>query len=95
MSTPLKLVAFDLDGTLTQHKTPIEPQNRAVLEALSQRYHLLMVGAGNAQRIFHQLGDFPSTSSATTGCSRAPMTPRAGACGWRTPPPSPATGRTS
>ena len=59
MSTPLKLVAFDLDGTLTQHKTPIEPQNRAVLEALSQRYHLLMVGAGNAQRIFHQLGDFP------------------------------------
>ncbi len=31
MSTPLKLVAFDLDGTLTQHKTPIEPQNRAVL----------------------------------------------------------------
>ena len=59
MSTPLKLVAFDLDGTLTQHKTPIESQNRAVLEALSQRYHLLMVGAGNAQRIFHQLGDFP------------------------------------
>ena len=59
MSTPLKLVAFDLDGTLTQHKTPIEPQNRAVLEALSQRYHLLMVGAGNAQRIFHQLGAFP------------------------------------
>lgn len=38
MSMPLKLVAFDLDGTLTQHKTPIEPQNRAVLEALSQRY---------------------------------------------------------
>lgn len=30
-----------------------------MLEALSQRYHLLMVGAGNAQRIFHQLGDFP------------------------------------
>ena len=59
MSTPLKLVAFDLDGTLTQHKTPIESQNRAVLEALSQRYHLLRVGAGNAQRIFHQLGDFP------------------------------------
>ena len=41
MSTPLKLVAFDLDGTLTQHKTPIEPQNRAVLEALSQRVELL------------------------------------------------------
>lgn len=59
MEPTTKLAAFDLDGTLTQHKTPIEPQNRAVLEALAQRYRLLMVGAGNAQRIFHQLGDFP------------------------------------
>ena len=23
----IKLIAFDLDGTLTQHKTPIEPAN--------------------------------------------------------------------
>ena len=26
-----KLIAFDLDGTLTQQKTPLEPANRAVL----------------------------------------------------------------
>lgn len=76
MSTPLKLVAFDLDGTLTQHKTPIEPQNRAVLEALSQRYRLLMVGAGNAQRIFHQLGDFPIDVIGNYGMQQGTYDPK-------------------
>lgn len=54
-----KLIAFDLDGTLTQHKTLLEPENRVVLEALSQKYKLLMVGAGACMRIFRQLGEFP------------------------------------
>ncbi len=54
-----KLIAFDLDGTLTQHKSPLEPANRAALEALAAKYRLLMVGAGDCMRIFHQLGDFP------------------------------------
>ena len=54
-----KLIAFDLDGTLTQHKTPLEPANRAVLEQLSKKYRLLMVGAGSVRRIFDQLGGFP------------------------------------
>ena len=27
----IKLIAFDLDGTLTQHKTKLDPVNRAVL----------------------------------------------------------------
>ena len=31
----IKLIAFDLDGTLTQHKTPLAPENLAVLTALS------------------------------------------------------------
>lgn len=64
MSTPLKLVAFDLDGTLTQHKTPIEPQNRAVLEALSQRYHLLM--GGSRERPAH----LPSAGGLPHRCHR-------------------------
>lgn len=55
----MKLMAFDLDGTLTEHKTPLEERNRAALEALSRRYHLVMVGAGNCERIFNQLGRFP------------------------------------
>lgn len=55
----IKLLAFDLDGTLTQHKVTIEPENRAVLAALSSKYRLLMVGAGGCMRIFEQLERFP------------------------------------
>ena len=31
------LMAFDLDGTLTQHKTPLEQENRCVLDELRGR----------------------------------------------------------
>ena len=55
----IKVVAFDLDGTLTQHKTKLSPENRAVLEKLSDKYKLLMVGAGTSERIFNQLDGFP------------------------------------
>ncbi|MBQ2751339.1 MAG: phosphomannomutase [Oscillospiraceae bacterium] len=55
----IKLIAFDLDGTLTQHKTKLDPVNRAVLEQLQKKYKLLMVGAGAAMRIFNQLDGFP------------------------------------
>ena len=55
----MKLIAFDLDGTLTQHKEPLSEENRRVLDALAQRYRLVMVGAGQTQRIFRQLGCYP------------------------------------
>ena len=55
----IKLIAMDLDGTLTQHKTPLSEENRKTLEALSKKYKLLMVGAGMCPRIFNQLGRFP------------------------------------
>lgn len=55
----IKLVAFDLDGTLTQHKEPLGEGNRRVLDALAQRYRLVMVGAGQAGRIFRQMGGYP------------------------------------
>jgi len=55
----LKVIAFDLDGTLTQHKTPLCDENRKALEALARKYRLLMVGAGQVMRIFKQLEGFP------------------------------------
>ena len=55
----VKLVAFDLDGTLTQHKTPISDENRAVLDRLAEKYTLLIVGAGRCLRIYKQLREYP------------------------------------
>ncbi|MBQ8410024.1 MAG: HAD-IIB family hydrolase [Clostridia bacterium] len=55
----LKLIAFDLDGTLTQHKTPLDDKNRAALCRLAKKYTLVMVGAGQCRRIFNQMGEFP------------------------------------
>lgn len=55
----IKLIAMDLDGTLSQHKSPLPPENLETLRQLRQRYKLLMVGAGQCQRIFRQMGGFP------------------------------------
>lgn len=55
----IKVIAMDLDGTLTQHKTPLSAQHRAILTQLSKTYKLLMVGAGQVMRIFNQLEQFP------------------------------------
>ena len=55
----IKLMAFDLDGTLTQHKSPLSDKHRGVLEKLSKRYKLIMAGAGMCRRIFEQMGRFP------------------------------------
>lgn len=55
----IRLIAMDLDGTLTQHKQPMEPLTRKTLEALGKRYRLLMVGAGQVRRIFNQMERFP------------------------------------
>ncbi len=54
-----KVFAFDLDGTLTQHKTQLDEKNRAILEKLAKKYTLLMVGAGGCMRIHKQMGGFP------------------------------------
>ena len=55
----IKVIAMDLDGTLTQHKTPLSLEHRDILFKLSERYKLIMVGAGQAERIFNQLSKFP------------------------------------
>ncbi len=59
MRNDYKTIAFDLDGTLTQHRTKLGPENRAVLDKLGERYHLLMVGAGACMRIFGQMNGYP------------------------------------
>ncbi len=57
---PPRLVAFDLDGTLTQHKSPMSPEIRAALDALrASGRALLMVGAGSCRRIFAQMEGYP------------------------------------
>ena len=50
----IKLMAFDLDGTLSQHKTPLEPLHRETLYRLREKYALVMVGAGQCTRVFNQ-----------------------------------------
>jgi hydroxymethylpyrimidine pyrophosphatase-like HAD family hydrolase len=54
-----KLICFDLDGTLTQHRSPLEDTNRAVLDKLGEKYKLIMVGAGDANRIRKQMNEYP------------------------------------
>lgn len=55
----IKLIAFDLDGTLTQHKSKLSKENRNELIRLGKKYKLLMVGAGQCRRIFEQMERFP------------------------------------
>ena len=55
----IKVIAMDLDGTLTQHKEGLTEANKNTLDALSKKYKLLMVGAGQVMRIFNQLGRYP------------------------------------
>ena len=55
----VRLIAFDLDGTLTQHKTKLAQPNLGVLDALRAKYKRLMVGAGMCSRIFKQMNGYP------------------------------------
>lgn len=55
----VKVVAMDLDGTLTQHKQPLTPEVRNALVQLQSKYKLVMVGAGQVMRIFNQMEHFP------------------------------------
>ena len=55
----IKAIGFDLDGTLTQHRTPLPEASRALLDRLRQHYRVLIVGAGNCPRILRQIDHFP------------------------------------
>lgn len=64
-----RLICFDLDGTVTNHKTPMTPENKAVLDKLMSmpEYKVIMVGAGNARRIYNQMGEYPIDIVANYG----------------------------
>ena len=55
----VKVIAFDLDGTLCQHKSPLPPENIETLNRLGKHYKLLMAGAGQCGRIFRQMAGYP------------------------------------
>ena len=55
----IRLVALDMDGTLTQHRTPLEAANRAAMDALAEKYRLVIVGAGACRRIHNQMNGYP------------------------------------
>ena len=62
-----KVVAMDLDATLCQHRSPIPPENLKALDALMKKYRCVMVGAGNAPRIYRQMGNYPIEISGNYG----------------------------
>ncbi len=74
MNENVKLIAMDLDGTLTQHRSPLGEENRAVLTTLKQHYELLMVGAGTSRRIFDQMQQFPINIIGNYGMQEARYT---------------------
>ena len=55
----IKVIAMDLDGTLTQHKEKLSLEHRAVLDELAKKYKLIMAGAGQVGRIFNQMNQYP------------------------------------
>ncbi|MBQ6734477.1 MAG: HAD hydrolase family protein [Lachnospiraceae bacterium] len=56
----IQLLAFDLDGTLTQHRSALPAAHRTLLLSLRQQYRLLIVGAGTCARIFRQTEGLPA-----------------------------------
>lgn len=55
-----KVFAFDLDGTLTEHRTWITDENLAVLDDLGGRgIRVVIAGAGQTRRIFTQMREHP------------------------------------
>ena len=55
-----KLLVFDLDGTLSNHRCPMPDESRELLDKLAAKgYHLVMCGAGNVARVFKQMGNYP------------------------------------
>ena len=68
-----KLICFDLDGTLTQHRSVLEEKNRRVLDTLKEKYKVIMVGAGNAERIYAQMNEYPIDIIANYGMQESKM----------------------
>lgn len=72
----IKLITLDLDGTLTQHRSLLEEQNRRVLDNLGEEYKLLILGAGDCRRIHHQMGNYPIDIIGNYGMEKSRYNPR-------------------
>ena len=68
-----KLICFDLDGTLTQHRSKLGEENKQVLDELCKKYKVIMVGAGNAPRIYEQMNQYPIDIIANYGMQESKM----------------------
>lgn len=71
----IKLIAMDLDGTLSQHKQPMPSATKDALIALSKKYKLVMVGAGQITRIWNQMEQFPIDIIGNYGLQYAEYNP--------------------
>lgn len=67
----LKLICFDLDGTLTQHRSPLNEKSKKLLDDLSKKYKLVMVGAGAPDRIYKQMNGYPIDIIGNYGMAEA------------------------
>lgn len=72
----IKVIAFDLDGTLSNHKEHLPQSNKDTLLALSKKYKLIMVGAGQVRRIFNQMEQFPIDIIGNYGMQYAKYNPQ-------------------
>ena len=68
-----RLLCFDLDGTLSQHKSHMPQANKDVLKRLDEKYKVIMVGAGNAPRIYNQMEQYPIDIIANYGMQESAM----------------------
>ena len=68
-----KLIAFDLDGTLTQHRSKLENENREVLDALQKKYKVIIVGAGGTERIYAHMQEYPIDIIGNYGMQQSQM----------------------
>lgn len=68
-----RLIGFDLDGTLTQHRSPLDAVHRELLDAIGGKYKIIIVAAGNAPRVFAQMGQYPIDIIANYGMQESRM----------------------
>lgn len=68
-----RLLCFDLDGTLTQHRSLLENDKKEFLDKLKEKYKVIMVGAGTAKRIYAQMGEYPIDIIANYGMEESKM----------------------
>ena len=68
-----KLICFDLYGTLTQHRSKLGEENKQLLDELQKKYKVIMVGAGNAPRIYEQMNQYPIDIVANYGMQESKM----------------------